>query len=82
MQNRFIKSGFRKALKRATAKNRSKIVNPKLVFEDVWDKYTLYVLVFHISETVFWEEDIRNVEKVALNKIAYDGWSANPRERG
>lgn len=68
-------------MKKATAKTRSKIVNPKLIIEDVWDKYTLYVLVFRISEDVFWNEDIRDVEKVALNKIAYDGWSANPKER-
>lgn len=45
------------------------------------DKYTFYVLILGLGEDFFWNAPIAEVERVAENKIAYDGWKENPKTR-
>lgn len=47
---------------------------PKLVFEDIEDYYTYYVLILGMSEDLFWNVDLSFLIGVLNNKIAYDGY--------
>lgn len=55
---------------------------PKLEFETVADVYTLYVLNTGIPHDDFWNQDILFLEDVYFNKIAWNYWERNPKERG
>lgn len=69
-------------LKCTDKKDTSDIINPKIEIEDVSDFYTLYVLIFHISENVFWDFDIKTVQKIAQNISIFKSWESNPKKKG
>ena len=74
---------FQKSLLEATSKKnkRKKFVKPKLKVETMADIYTLFVLVRGIPAEDFWNHDIRYVDFVYMNKIAWDSYVNNPKER-
>ena len=41
----------------------------------------MYVLVAGIPEHTFWNTDIRFLELVFIDKMAWDSYKQNPRER-
>lgn len=55
---------------------------PTLEFESVADVYTLYVLNAGIPHDDFWNQDILFLEDVYFNKMAWNSWENNPKERG
>lgn len=55
---------------------------PTLEFESVADVYTLYVLNAGIPHDDFWNQDILFLENVYFNKMAWNSWEKNPKERG
>lgn len=69
-----IKNGFREPFKSKTKKidNQYKIPNFKL--EDIEDYYTYYVLIFDISEDVFWNCDYSFILSILANKKAFEGY--------
>ena len=54
--------------------NKKKSRQPKLVFEQVEDYYTYYVLIMGVSEDIFWNSDISFLLTVLDNKCAYDDY--------
>lgn len=63
---------FQKAFACSHPKSRIKIPNFEL--EDIEDYYTLYVLIFGMSEELFWNVDISFLRAVADNKSAFDNY--------
>jgi hypothetical protein len=41
---------------------------------EIEDYYTYYVVIMEIPEQTFWENDLRFLEGVLRNKVAYDRW--------
>lgn len=74
---------FQKSLLEATSKKnkKKKFVKPKLKVETMADIYTLFVLVRGIPAEDFWNLDIRFLDFVYMNKIAWDSYVKNPKER-
>lgn len=52
-----------------------------MVFEQLEDYYSYYVLILKISEDVFWNLDIPSLNTIVDNKQAYDGWMDYVLER-
>lgn len=74
---------FQKSLLEATNKKNKnkKYVKPKLKVETMADIYTLFVLVRGIPAEDFWSLDIRFLDYVYMNKIAWDSYINHPKER-
>lgn len=72
---------FQKSLKRCTAKKDGKYITPDLKVETLADIYTLYVLNAEIPINDFWNQDVTFLELVYFNKLAWNNWSKNPKER-
>lgn len=64
-----------------TVKKESDVIAPKMKIEDVWDLYTLCVLIFGISEDVFWNCEYAVLMKIVGNIAAYRSWQSSPRMR-
>ncbi|MEM5612472.1 hypothetical protein AAHB63_26615 [Bacillus thuringiensis] len=54
---------------------------PEFEIECVVDLYSLYVFIFEISEKTFWHLPLRDVQRIAENKSAYEGWKAYLQEK-
>ncbi|MGR5989457.1 hypothetical protein ACT7C6_02260 [Bacillus paranthracis] len=54
---------------------------PKFEIECVVDLYSLYVFIFEIPEKTFWHLPLRDVQRIAENKSAYEGWKAYIQEK-
>lgn len=54
---------------------------PNLAVETIADVYTLYVLNNGIPQEDFWYQDILFLESVYFNKLAWNNWEKNPKER-
>lgn len=65
-----------------TVKKESDVIAPKMKIEDVWDLYTLCVLIFNISEDVFWDCEYAVLMKIVGNIAAYRSWQSSPKTRG
>jgi hypothetical protein len=61
--------------------NKKKNRQPKLVFEQIEDYYTYYVLIMGVSEDIFWNSDISFLLTVLDNKCAYDDYLSYLREK-
>ena len=72
---------FQKSLQAVTKKVGKKYRTPNLKVETIEDIYTLFVLNSNIPAEDFWNQDIRFLEIVYLNKIAFDNYIHNPKER-
>lgn len=72
---------FQKSLKKCTANRKSKYITPNLEIHSVADVYTLYVLNAGIPHEDFWNQDVLFLESVYFDKIAWNRWENNPRER-
>lgn len=44
------------------------------MLEEIEDYYTLYVIIYGISEDLFWNADFAFLHNVIENKMAYDGY--------
>jgi hypothetical protein len=47
---------------------------PKFDLQEIEDYYTYYVIIMGIPESLFWNEDLRFVDRVLINKASYDQW--------
>lgn len=47
---------------------------PKFTLDEIEDYYTYYVLILKIPDHVFWERDLRFLDRIAEDKVAYDAW--------
>ena len=65
---------FQKSLQAVTKKVGKKYRTPNLKIETIEDIYTLFVLNANIPAEAFWNQ-------VYLNKIAWDNYMKNPKER-
>lgn len=54
---------------------------PNIQVEDIEDLYSLYVFIFGISETDFWELPLSSVHSIAMNKTAFEQWRVSEEER-
>ncbi len=54
---------------------------PDLKINTLADIYTLYVLIAGIPENTFWNFDIRFLDLVYINKMSWDSYIKNPKER-
>lgn len=72
---------FQKSLKKYTAKKKSKFLSPNIEIKTIADIYTLYVLNVGIPSEDFWNQDVIFLETVYLNKVTWNNWQNNPKER-
>lgn len=60
---------------------KKKYVRADYKIKTLADIYTLYVLVVGIPENTFWNTDIRFLDLIYINKLAWDNYVQNPKER-
>ncbi len=72
---------FQNSLKKYTVNRKGKYLSPKLEICTVADIYTLYVLNAGIPYEEFWNQDILFLESVYFNKMTFNRWENNPKER-
>lgn len=75
------KKGFSEVFRKRTHRTKRGLKTPKMVFEQLEDYYSYYVLILKISEDVFWNLDIPSLNTIVDNKQAYDGWMDYVLER-
>lgn len=64
-----------------TKREKSKVISPKIEFENVYDLYAFYVLIVGIDAGTFWQTEIFDLVRIAGIKIAYENWENNPKTR-
>ena len=66
---------------KVTNKTQGKYRMPDLEVKTIADVYTLYVMNAGIPHDDFWNQDIIFLETVYFNKMAWNRWEKNPKER-
>ena len=73
---------FQKSLNMATKRDKNKkYIIPFLQVKTIADIYTLYVLNAGIPAEDFWNKDIHFLDLVYIDKLAWNNYIKNPKER-